>query len=181
MNHDCCNKKTKKEGHKGGADMFIIWVIVVTVLLLGLAVHFGMKTGATTEVITDSQVTMSVDSDSYDWGMIDYDGGIVSKTFTINNSGNTSLQLYKVETSCMCTTAQLKTPETTSRKYGMHDNSTDVFEVRPGETADLIVEFDPAFHGPSGVGSINRTVTISTNSSENLTLTFNLLGNVVKN
>ena len=91
------------------------------------------------------------------------------------------LKLYNVKTSCMCNTAQLKTPDVTSKKFKMHEASTDVIEVKPGEAAELIVEFDPAFHGPSGVGPINRTITMDTNDVNNPTLSFNLTANVVKN
>jgi len=80
----------------------------------------------------------------------------------------------------MCTTAQLKTSEGTSKKFGMHESSTDVVKVKPGETAELIIEYDPAFHGPSGVGQITRIITMDTNDGKNSTLTFNLTGNVVK-
>ena len=63
----------------------------------------------------------------------------------------------------------------------MHEKTPDVFEVKPGKTAELIVEFDPLFHGPSGIGPINRTITMDTNDANNSTLSFNLTANVVKN
>jgi len=62
----------------------------------------------------------------------------------------------------------------------MHEKSSSVFEVKPGETAELLVEFDPAFHGPSGVGPITRTITMNTNDVKNPVLSFNLTANVVK-
>lgn len=162
-------------------DPFIGGTIIVTILLLIGVVFVGSNAASTKEDVTAStQVELSVESNSHDWGTIDYDGGIVSKTFEIKNSGNTTLKLYDVKTSCMCTTAQLKTPESTSEKYGMHEKSGDVFSVQPGETAELLVEFDPAFHGPSGVGLVTRTVTMNTNDAKNSTLTFNLKGSVVK-
>jgi hypothetical protein len=80
----------------------------------------------------------------------------------------------------MCTTAQLKTASKSSIKFKMHEKSSSIFEVEPGETAELIVEFDPAFHGPSGVGQITRTINMSTNDVNNSTLNFNLVGNVIK-
>lgn len=181
MSHDCCSPSNNKNIKGGGPDKFIIGIVVVTVLILGIAVFFGTRMGSTPQVTADSQVSVSVDANKYDWGTIDYDKGIVSKNFGIKNTSNTTLKLYNVKTSCMCTTAQLKTPEVTSKKFGMHESSSDVVEVKPGETAELVVEFDPAFHGPSGVGPITRTITMSTNDTKNPTLTFNLTGTVVKN
>ena len=181
MNHDCCNLSNKKGAEKGGIDPFVLGVIIITVFLLGIAIYFGTKTGATSQVTTDTQVVLSTDSKVHDWGTIDINGGIVSKSFAIKNTGSSVLKLYNVKTSCMCTTAQLKTPDVTSKKFKMHEASTDVIEVKPGEAAELIVEFDPAFHGPSGVGPINRTITMDTNDVNNPTLSFNLTANVVKN
>ena len=80
----------------------------------------------------------------------------------------------------MCTTAQLRTSGETSKKFGMHEKTANVFEVQPGETAEVVVEFDPLFHGPSGVGPINRTVTMNTNDSSQPQLSFQLAANVVK-
>jgi len=180
MNHDCCSPTNKKEARRGGIDSFIVGIIIVTVFILGGAVYFGTKTGAAIQVDTDRETKVFIDSNKYDWGMVDYDGGIVSKSFSIKNAGSSVLKLYDVTTSCMCTTAQLKSFESTSKKYGMHEKSTDVFEIKPGETAELIVEFDPAFHGPSGVGPISRTVTMNTNDAKNPILSFSLTASVVK-
>jgi len=180
MNHDCCNSSNNKNDKGKGSDKFIIGIIAATVLILGVAVFFGTRAGTTPQITNDSQVLISVDSNKYDWGTIDYDKGIVSQNFEIKNTGNAILKLYNVKTSCMCTTAQLKTPEVTSKKFGMHESSSSVVEVKPGETADLLVEFDPAFHGPNGVGPITRMITIDTNDTKNSKLTFNLTGNVIK-
>ncbi|PJE63889.1 hypothetical protein COU89_00855 [Candidatus Roizmanbacteria bacterium CG10_big_fil_rev_8_21_14_0_10_45_7] len=163
-----------------GFDRFIVGTVIITVLLLGIAVFLGSKMGAAPQITVDSLVALSIKSSSFDWETIDYDEGIVSKTFPIKNTGSSVLKLYNVETSCMCTTAQIKTPEVTSKKFKMHETSANIIEVRPGETAKLIVEFDPAFHGPSGVGPINRIITMSTNDVKNPTLTFTVSGNVVK-
>lgn len=180
MNRDCCNKPNGKKSIRGGSDPFIMWIVIITVFILALSIYFGMKSGGTTQVGTNTQVTLSIDKKTYDWGTIDYDGGIVSKSFNIKNTSNSVLKIYGVKTSCMCTTAQLKTSELSSRKYGMHEKISDIFEVKPGKTAQLLIEFDPAFHGPSGVGPITRTITMSTNDSKNSTVTFNLYGTVVK-
>ena len=180
MNHDCCDPSNSKRFKGSGPDKFIIGVVVATVLILGAAIFIGSRMGATPQVTADSQASVSVDSNKYDWGTIDYDKGIVSKNFEIKNTGSTALKLYNVNTSCMCTTAQLKTPEVTSKKFGMHESSSDIIEVKPGGTAKLIIEFDPAFHGPSGVGAITRIITMNTNDTKNSTLTFSLTGNVVK-
>lgn len=180
MQHDCCTADTKKKKKAKGVDSFLIGIVLTTLVLLGGVVYFGAQMGATTEVLASTEVETQVDEMRHDWGTIDINGGIVSKTFTIENSGTEPLQLYDVQTSCMCTTAQLKTKDNSSKKFGMHEKTRSIFEVAPGETAELIIEFDPNFHGPSGVGPISRTVTISTNDANNPGLAFQLSANVIK-
>ena len=40
--------------------------------------------------------------------------------------------------------------------------------------------FDPAFHGPQGIGPVNRFVSVDTNDKNNSQLTFTVLGTIVK-
>lgn len=180
MGKNCCSPKQTKHHSKGKVDTFLLGIIVVTALVLGGVVYLGSKIGATAQVTTDTKVAVAIENNQFDWGTIDINGGIVSKTFAIENKGTAPLKLYDTKTSCMCTTAQLSTPAETSKKFGMHEKTSSVFEVSPGETAELLVDFDPAFHGPSGVGPISRTVTMNTNDPNNQTLSFQLSANVVK-
>ncbi|MDZ7587378.1 MAG: DUF1573 domain-containing protein, partial [Patescibacteria group bacterium] len=126
-------------------DPFIAWIGIITLAILGGVIYFGSKMGTAPKVATKQNIQLAVDSKSHDWGIIDYDNGIVSQTFPIKNTSQTVLEFYDVITSCMCTTAQLITPSQTSGKFGMHEKSGTVFSVQPGETAQLKVEFDPAF------------------------------------
>lgn len=193
MQHDCCDEPNDKNMGKmngmkkmgkmksSGPDKFLIGIVLGTLLILGGAIYFGSKIGASTQITSIEEVSVNTDANTHDWGEIDINGGIVSKSFLISNGSDSVLKLYQVKTSCMCTTAQLKTSSVTSPKFKMHEKSSFVVEVPPGETAELIVEFDPAFHGPSGVGPISRTITMSTNDSKNPTISFQLAANVVKN
>lgn len=44
--------------------------------------------------------------------------------------------------------------------------------LEPGTEATIEVVFDPAAHGPAGVGKVNRVVTVETASGEALQLSF---------
>lgn len=184
MDHDCCDPKNAQQQKlprkRLNIDPFLMSIIVVTVLTLGGVIFLGVRMGSTAQVTTDNQVALSVESTNHDWGTIDINGGMAVNSFQIKNTTNSVLKLFDVKTSCTCTTAQLKTTNQTSPKYSMHQKGADVFEVNPGETAELIVEFDPLFHGPDAVGPINRTVTLSTNDANNAQLNFQLTANVVK-
>lgn len=181
MSHDCCapNKKNTTKNRK--LDPFMIIIIFSTISLLVIAVIFGSKVGSAANVKSDSQTAVEIENNKYDFGNVDFGGGVVDKSFSIKNTGSSTLKIYNVKTSCMCTTAQLKTSEFASKKFGMHEASNEVIEVKPGNTADLKVEFDPAYHGPSGLGSISRTVTMETNDPVHKKLEFYLTANVVKN
>lgn len=181
MQENCCKTENTKIPGKKKIDPFLIGIGLITLLLLGIVTYFGLKMGNTKQVLADSSVNAQIDNNRYDWGAISIDGGVVDHSFFIENTSANALKLYEVKTSCMCTTAWLKTKEQTSKRFGMHEKGGEVFEVQPGETAELVVEFDPAFHGPSGLGPISRSVTLQTNDTNNPTLSFQLTANVIKN
>lgn len=152
-----------------------------TLLVVGGGVFFLGKQPAAVQVNSSQNAKASVvEEKNYDWGQIPYSGGKVSKSFTIKNTGTDKLTLSNIQTSCMCTNASVIIDGKSSPEFGMHSTSSWVGEVMPGKDAQLLVVFDPAFHGPSGVGIIDRLVEVGTNDSNNAKLEFHLKGNVVK-
>lgn len=98
---------------------------------------------------------------SYDFGSVSMAKGKVSKTFEIKNTVANPLVIEKIYTSCMCTSASLVTSEREFGPFGMPGhglvpkaNAT----LNPGGTAKINVVFDPAAHGPAGVGPIERVI-----------------------
>lgn len=159
----------------------IIGFIILTLLILGGGVYILSVTTANPAQVNLSQnAKVSVDQKTHDWGTIPYSGGNVSKTFTIKNTGTDVLQLTNIKTSCACTYAQLTIDGKTSPNFGMHTTSSWVGEVASGKEAQLTVVFDPAFHGPTGVGPMERLVAVQTNDISNPALEFSLKGVVVK-
>jgi hypothetical protein len=71
----------------------------------------------------------------------------VQQSFPIQNTGNKTLVISSVVTSCGCTTAEL---------------SSSV--IPPGERADLVVVFDPDYHETSG--PVTRLIWLETNDPE---------------
>lgn len=101
--------------------------------------------------------------------------GNVSHVFDIRNSGSEPVTLTKLTTSCMCTTATLITRAGKIGPFGMpgHAPSGGVNErLAPGETARVEMVFDPAAHGPAGVGEIERSVMIRNSAGRPLELRF---------
>lgn len=159
----------------------LIAFIVLTIAILGGGSYLLSASSSTPQKVTTSQnAKASVDQKTFDWGIIPYGGGNVSKTFTIKNIGTDVLQLTNIKTSCACTYAQLIIDGKTSPKFGMHSTSSWVGEIAGGKEANLTVVFDPAFHGPTGVGPMERLTSVQTNDINNSNLEFSLKGNVVK-
>lgn len=97
-------------------------------------------------------------------GQVAYGGGIVSKSFDIKNTSDKSIKLRKITTSCMCTTAKVKIGSKETKLYGMEMNG-DLnplidYDLPAGEVAQVIFDFDPAAHGPQGVGAFDRVITV---------------------
>lgn len=159
----------------------IIIFVAITVLILGGGIFVLTSTSATPAKITASQNAKAETSQrTFDWGNIPYSEGNATKTFTIKNSGTDVLKLTGVKTSCTCTKAQIKINGKTSPYFSMHATSAWVGEVRPGKEAELLVIFDPAFHGPTGVGPMERLISVETNDSQNPKIEFSLKGVVIK-
>lgn len=167
--------------NKNKLDPVVIGTTLFSAVLLFGTIYLGIKNNTSANVQIDSQVSLVTSDTNFDWGTIDIDGGMAVKNFDIKNEGTSVLKLYNVKTSCTCTSAQLKSSNRQSPKFKMHDQSSYVMEVNPGETAQLIVEFDPLFHGPNGVGQISRTISMNTNDPNHPELSFNLTANVIKN
>ncbi len=125
-------------------------------------------------------IKAEVDQKNFDWGDIPLNGGNVTKIFTIKNVGSDILKISNIKTSCTCTQAQIVIDGQKSPDFSMHSASAWVGEMAPGKQAQLAIFFDPAFHGPTGVGPIERLVSLETNDPNNSRLEFSLTANVSK-
>ena len=163
----------------GEKKTVIIFVLITALILVG-GVFLLSKSGASASIAKSQNAKAGVDQLNYDFGQVNMKDGNVSKTFTIRNTGTDVLKLTKIRTSCHCTKAQLKIGETLSPFFGMSSVSSWICEVPPGQEAKLEVIFDPAYHGPQGIGPINRLVAVETNDSARSRIEFSLTGIVVK-
>lgn len=102
--------------------------------------------------------------------------GTVTTTFTIENLGLRPIKITKVYTSCMCTQASLALPGGNSLgPFGMPGHGfIPVLDAVLGsrEEAKVEVVFDPAAHGPAGIGNVSRMVYLENDSGAPLTLSF---------
>lgn len=156
----------------------IIGIVLASFLVLFGGVFLATRAQKAPTIASSSSVKVQVEETSFDWGTISMKDGKAEKSFTIKNIGSGTLQLANVQTSCECTEAQVEIDGATSPYFGMHTNSSWVGEVAPDKTASLSVIFDPAFHGPQGVGQITRLISLETNDQSQPKLEFTLTANV---
>lgn len=117
---------------------------------------------------------LSPDKTSYDFGTISMAKGKVSTAFALTNMSSTSIQTSRLYTSCMCTSAKFVQGGWASQEFGMPGHgflAPMERTIAPGQRAQIVVTFDPAAHGPAGVGKIARAVRLETDKGS-LELTF---------
>lgn len=111
----------------------------------------------------------------YDFGSISMAAGKVTHRFWFRNESGASVFMRRIYTSCMCTAATLVKGMKIINTYGMpgHGPLPAVNEsLMPGEAAYLDVVFDPAAHGPAGLGPTQRVVTVESDAGQPLELHF---------
>lgn len=159
----------------------LIGFILVTILILFGGVFILSKTTNSGQINgVSANAKLTADEKTFDWGEIAYSGTDATKTFTIKNSGTEVLKLTNIKTSCACTKAQVVIDDKSSPYFSMHTTSSWIGEISPGKEASLTVIFDPDFHGPSGVGAVERLISMETNDAANPQIEFSLKGVVVK-
>ncbi|OGY49564.1 MAG: hypothetical protein A3B89_01795 [Candidatus Buchananbacteria bacterium RIFCSPHIGHO2_02_FULL_40_13] len=146
----------------------IIIITLIIIVFVGLVIWSQSLPKDTSAVLgtNDSQGFLSADETSYDFGTISMANKLVNKVFKVTNTTNQEVSIDTIVTSCMCTTAYLQGAEGELGPFGMPGHGglagNRVNEtIKPGETRDLKVVFDPNAHGPAGVGAINRSITLT--------------------
>lgn len=107
---------------------------------------------------------------NFDFSKVVMGDGKVSHKFELQNKGTEPVKIKKVYTSCMCTQAVIIDSQGNKRGvFGMPGHglpSRAKVEVGPGETVYVEAIFDPAAHGPSGVGLVQRSIYLETDSAK---------------
>ena len=158
----------------------IIGTVLVVLLLGGLVVAAkpGPAAKSPPPAEARSQSDLSAQELSFDFGTVSMAAGNVTHRFSIKNANAAPVVIRKISTSCMCTTAQLVKGGRKLAIYGMpgHGYVPNLDEpIAPNEQAMVEVVFDPAAHGPAGIGRVERLVTIYTGAAQPLELSFNAL------
>jgi len=141
----------------------------IILILIAVAAVFGLiwlskssdDNGNNPEAVSAGGGILSAQEQSFDFGSISMAKGKVSHSFKIKNTGTGPMTINKIYTSCMCTVASLMKDGDEIGPFGMQGMGVtpNIKEkLEQGQEAEILVVFDPAAHGPAGVGKISRAV-----------------------
>ena len=160
--------------------------ITIAVLVLGFAgIIWAIKSeSAGSEGKGTPKLALEIDK--FDLGDVSMANGLAKKKVKITNQGDGDLKISRMQTSCMCTKVALAAGGKRSPEFGMpgHGGGSSSWSqvIKPGESGELEIIFDPNAHGPNGTGMITRTIEIFSNDGgqdgTQSTITFS--GNVIK-
>jgi hypothetical protein len=141
--------------------LFLIVVGISVLLLVGLA-FLSKGSSAEEPVISGPAQGIEASPEFYELGNVPINGGLVVKEYEIKNTTDREVNLKKIVTSCMCTKAAFEVAGQKTKFFGMEgmgDRNPGVnVKIGPGQSGKVEVRFDPAAHGPQGVGPIDRSV-----------------------
>jgi hypothetical protein len=151
----------------------VIGAVLVIVVLGGLIVAAkpGPETQKPATITALPHGVLVADKQMFDFGSISMAAGKVSHRFKFTNTSSAPVIIRKIYTSCMCTTARLEKANKRLDAYGMpgHGFIATLNEpISPNEVAVVEVVFDPAAHGPTGVGKNERLVTLENSTDRPL-------------
>ena len=179
-------KKQKKEQERTRRiqNKKVRKIALISLLLIigGLAIFglFNYFSNQDHETIQDTP-KIEINPQEYDAGTVSMTEGMVKYTHEIKNNGEGDLEIDRIWTSCMCTTARLKVGDEISFEFGMHSNPAFWSQkIVPGEMGYLEVTFDQSFHGLQGTGPVVRIVYLSTNDPQNKKAEVRLIANVIQ-
>ncbi len=156
----------------------IIWSAIILIIIVGFIWISGRSSeNQALPASLTGQSAFAVAESFFNFGKISMAKGNVSHDFRIKNAGPKPINITKIYTSCMCTTAIL---QMSSGKelgpYGMpgHGGFAPTINqiVTPGEEITIKTIFDPAAHGPAGVGPIERAVYVENDSGKPFEIQF---------
>ena len=148
----------------------IALIFVFTFAVIGIAIIVFSSGSSKAELQKTKGAKLQTFQTDFNFNNIQYSGGTISHTYEVKNIGDKDLQIANLATSCMCTTAYLKDASGNGPIFGMKgmtapSNWTGV--LKPGELGEIVAVFDPSYHGPSGIGPIQRIISFETNDPDN--------------
>lgn len=149
-------------------SQLLIYGAFLLLVVAGLA-FIAKDDTPTASVATNGASVLAATEDFFDFGTINMRDGKVSRVFIVQNDGAGTMVIQSAYTSCMCTEAYIT--DAAGKQHGPfgmpgHTSPRTNITVAAGESVSVEAVFDPAAHGPSGVGLAERSIYLETNSAE---------------
>lgn len=144
-------------------NYLIILVLILVFILVASFIIISRGRKNSDDVLNSAQ--LEIQPSTYDWGEIPHDKEAIAEIKLIN-TGDNDVEIYKITTSCSCTTAEF---------LEELDNKT----ISPGGEKILTVVFDPTFHKDQELGPVTREVYIKTNIPDQEEVVIRLEGTIV--
>lgn len=144
-------------------------IFIIILILAGFIWFFSSRQESGVDNLNLTNGILTSQESVFDFDTISMAKGIVSHAFKIKNTGSEALVIKKIYTSCMCTEATFVKGDIKKGPFGMlgHGFIPQISEIlNPGEEAEILIVFDPAAHGPAGLGRTERVVYLE-NSGKN--------------
>lgn len=162
------NEQKRTAPQRATARRRWLWISAVILIVVGLAgyAYYTRLPGPEAGDAGGGTPRLVVSPTVRNLGLIRMSQGRVKTEFTVENRGDGDLMITSLDTSCGCTSAALvqdgrQGPWFTMSGHGLNPRGWSA-TLRPGERAQLLVEYDPTAHGYY-VGSVARLVYIRTN------------------
>ncbi|MDP2593278.1 MAG: DUF1573 domain-containing protein [bacterium] len=156
-----------------------ILYFLVPVLVLAFLFWYSNFSSSGALVVYEGPVQLSTSEKFHNFGVVSMKDGVVSYDFVLKNISEDALVLKRLYTSCMCTEAVIYSEGQSLGNFSMPGHGREPrlnHNLFAGEEVRIEVKFNPAAHGPSGVGAIERNVVLETEKGEQVVL--NIKANV---
>ncbi len=151
------------------------WVVGIILILTGLAWYTQPKNSPGLSAINNGLTALAAEHTFFDFGNISMANGNVNHSYKIKNETAEAINIAKMYTSCMCTTAYFIKDNNRIGPFGMPGHAAVLplnKTLAPKEEATIEIVFDPTAHGPAGIGGISREIYLETKGKNLLTLGF---------
>lgn len=150
----------------------IIGAILVFLAGLGL-LWWGSGSQSSASSQSYANGSLSAQEVLFDFGTISMAKGKVSHSFQVTNPTDKDVTIKTLATSCMCTAAYIKNGGSRVGPFGMASMGarTKAGEIiKAGASREIEAVYDPAAHGPAGIGPIDRFITLTESDGGTLQL-----------
>ncbi len=147
-------------------DPFLLVTIGIILTIAALAIGFSFFSPAPQTKFTayseseNEKPKIETSLTDFDFGKINL-SEIKTKDIILKNSGQKTLEVGNISTSCDCTKAQIIINQKESPVFTMHGENQWLGKIEPGKEGILKIIYEPAVHPVKG--EIKRAVTLSTN------------------